>query len=153
MGNLVRDNLKKVGIDVNLQPIDLNQVQARVTGTRDFDSVIGTWQAPVPPDPVGSKNIMMPSGYSYVAFPEQKVPSTEWERKLTDLLNLSSKTFDLTTRQKYYWEAMNVWSENLPEIDLIAPNYFVAAKNNIGNFKPSTLANFTYWNIDQLYFK
>ena len=153
MGNLVRDNLKKVGIDVNLQPIDLNQVQARVTGTRDFDSVIGTWQAPVPPDPVGSKNIMMPSGYSYVAFPEQKVPSTEWERKLTDLLNLSSKTFDLTTRQKYYWEAMNVWSEDLPEIDLIAPNYFVAAKNNIGNFKPSTLANFTYWNIDQLYFK
>jgi peptide/nickel transport system substrate-binding protein len=153
MANLAKENLKKVGIDVAIQAIDLNQVQAKVTGTRDFEAVIGTWQAAVPPDPVGSKNIMMPSGYSYVAFPEQKEPSTEWERKLTEYLNLSSKTLDLPTRQRYYQEAVNVWSEDLPEIDLISPNYFVAAKNNIGNFKPSTLANFTYWNSDQLYFK
>jgi len=153
MGTTIKDNLKKVGIDVNFQPIDFNQLQAKLFTTRDFDAVIGTWQASVPPDPVGSRNIIMPSGVSYVAFPEQKEPSTDWERKLTEYMNLCSTTLDLATRQKYYWEAMKIWSENLPEIDLIAPDYFVAAKDNIGNFKPSTLANFTYWNIDQLYFK
>jgi len=95
----------------------------------------------------------MPSGVSYVAFPEQKEPSTEWEGNLAKSLSLCQKTLDLATRQKYYWQAVSVWSEELPEIDLIAPNYFVAAKNNIGNLKPSTLANFVYWNVDQLYFK
>jgi peptide/nickel transport system substrate-binding protein len=152
MGTAIKDNLKKVGIDVNLQPIDFNQLQAKLFATRDFDAVIGTWQAAVPPDPVGAKNIVMPTGVSYVAFPEQKEPLTDWERKLAEYMNLCSTTMDLATRQKYYHEAMKVWSENLPEIDLIAANYFVAAKNNVGNFKPSVLANFTYWNIDQLYF-
>ena len=153
MGTTIKDNLKKVGIDVNFQPIEFNQLQAKLFTTRDFEAAIGTWQAPVPPDPVGSKNIMMPTGVSYLAFPEQKAPAADWERRLVELMNLCSNTLDVGTRQRYYWEAMKIWSENLPEIDLIAPNYFVAAKNNIGNFKPSTLSNFTYWNIDQLYLK
>ena len=153
MGTAIQANLKKVGIEVNFQPIDFNQLQAKLFTTRDFDAVIGTWQASVPPDPVGSRNIIMPTGVSYVAFPEQKEPSTDWERELAQSMNLCSTTLDLAARQKYYRDAMKIWSENLPEIDLIAANYFVAAKNNIGNFKPSVLANFTYWNIDQLYLK
>jgi len=153
MGTVIKQNLKEVGLDVNLEPIDLNQIEAKTTKTRDFDSVIGTWQASVPPDPAGAKDIMLPSGVQYVAFPGQKEPSTDWEKKMTEYLNLSTSTFDLPTRQKYYWEAVQIWTENLPEIDLIAPKYFVAWANNVGNIKPSPLANFTYWNVDQLYYK
>jgi len=53
---------------------------------------------------------------------------------------------------KYYWEAMKIWSDQLPEIDLLAEDVFVAAKNKIGNLKPSPLENFTYWNLYELYF-
>ncbi|HEY6330791.1 MAG TPA: hypothetical protein VI756_15775 [Blastocatellia bacterium] len=82
---------------------------------------------------------------------QQKEPSTDWERKLTQLIQASSTMTDLPTRQKYYWEAMQIWSEELPEIDLVAQNVFVAAKNNIGNLKPSPMQNFTYWNLYELY--
>ena len=65
---------------------------------------------------------------------------------------VSSKQINLADRQQSYWEAMKIWSEYLPEIELSAPNYFVGAKNRFGNFKPSPLANFVFWNIDELYF-
>jgi peptide/nickel transport system substrate-binding protein len=149
----IKENLRKLGIDVTLQPIDLNQVQVKIQDTRDFEAVVGTWQSAVPPDPVESKDILMPSGIFYAAFPEQKEPSTDWEKRLAEDMNKCSKTMDLASRQKYYWDAMNIWSEYLPEIDLITGTYFVAAKNKIGNLKASSLANFTYWNIDELYFK
>jgi peptide/nickel transport system substrate-binding protein len=152
MGTLVKENLKKIGIDVNFQPIDANLVRTKIQRTRDFDAVIGTWQASVPPDPVGNKDILLPSGTLYAAFPEQTEPSTDWEKKLAEYVGLCSKTTDLPTRQKYYWEAMKIWSDKLPEIDLIAGNYFVAAQNRIKNLKPSPLATFTYWNIEDLYF-
>jgi len=47
---------------------------------------------------------------------------------------------------------MRIWSEYLPEIDLVAAKFLVAARNRFGNFKPSPLANYVYWNIDELYF-
>lgn len=152
-GTSIKENLKRIGMDVNLQPIDLNLLNARLHETRDFEAEIGAWQASVPPDPVGSKDMLLPSGEVYVAFPGQTEPSTDWEKKLAEFVSLCSKTSDLPTRQKYYWEAMKIWSEYLPEIDLIAGDYVYAAKNRIGNLKPSPLHNFTYWNIDQLYFK
>ncbi|MGH9760264.1 MAG: hypothetical protein ACREAC_05400, partial [Blastocatellia bacterium] len=69
------------------------------------------------------------------------------------LLIQSMSTLDLPTRQRYYRQAMELWSDCLPEIDLVSAGYFAAAKNNIGNLKPSALPNYLYWNLDELYFK
>jgi peptide/nickel transport system substrate-binding protein len=152
MATVIKDSLAKVGINVNLQPIDNNLIINKIQETHDFEAVIGIWQSGVPVDPVEDKVSLLPTGDLYPSFSHQKDPSTEWERQLTDLIQRSSTTTDLPTRQKYYWEAMRIWSEELPEIDLIAQDVFVAAKNNIGNLKPSPLENFSYWNLYELYF-
>ncbi len=152
MGTLIKDNLAKIGIDVNFQPMDYNLLVDKFRVSRDFDSAIGSWQSGVPPDPIESKNVILPGSNDYYAFPNQKGFSTDWERRLDELIGKCSKTMDMAERRKYYWQAMEIWSEYLPEIDLVAANYAVAAKNRIGNFKPSSLANYTYWNIEELYF-
>lgn len=150
---LIKDNLKKVGLDVNLDPVDMNVVATRLHSSRDFDAVLGTWQTGVPPDPIESKLVLLPTGEQYVAFPKQKELKTDWEKQLQDLLNKSFSTSDLAQRQNYYHQAMKVWSDYLPEIDLTSQEAFAAAKNYMGNLKPSALPNFLYWNIDELYFK
>jgi len=152
MGALIQQNLAKIGITVDLQPIDQNIIVSKMQETHDFEALVGYWQSGVPPDPVEDKDVIMPSGTTYASFSRQKEPSTDWERRLTELIQLCSATSDMPTRQKYYWDAMRIWSEELPEIDLVAQSCFVAAKNRIGNFKPSPLANFTYWNLYELYF-
>jgi peptide/nickel transport system substrate-binding protein len=151
-GNSIKDSLAKIGIEVNFQPIDLNAFHTILESTHEFDAAVGNWDAAVPPDPVGAKNVLLSSGSLHVSFAEQKIPATDWERKIDENINLCARTADLAARQKYYWEAMRLWSEYLPEIELCIPEYVVAAKNIFGNFKPAPLRNYTYWNIDELYF-
>ena len=152
MGTMIKDNLSKVGLDVIFQPLEANIVVDKLNTTRDFDAINLGWQSPYPPDPILSKNALLPSGRSYYAFPGQTTPSTEWEKRLEEKIHLTSRTMDLAERQKHYWEAMHIWSEYLPEIELAVPNFFTAAKNRVGNLKPSSLANYTYWNIEELFF-
>ena len=152
-GTLIKDDLAKIGIGVNFQPGDYNLIVDKLRRSRDFDAVIGSWQSGVPPDPIEAKNVLLPGSNDYYAFPNQKAPSTEWEKRFTDLISVCSSTIDMNLRRKSYCEAMEIWSEYLPEIDLIVANYAIAAKNNIGNVKPSSLANYTYWNIEELFFK
>jgi peptide/nickel transport system substrate-binding protein len=151
MGTLIKDNLAKIGMDVSLQPIDPGSLSEKVQNSRDFDAIILGWQSQVPPDPIIGKNVLLPSGNTYYAFPGQTEPSNDWERRLQELITLNSKQINLADRQKSYAEAMKIWSDYLPEIELASPKYFVAAKNQFGNFKPSPLANFVFWNIDELY--
>ena len=151
MGTLIKDNLTKIGMDVSLQPLEPGLVSDKLQNTRDFDAIILGWQSQVPPDPIIGKNVLLPSGNTYYSFPNQKEPSTEWEKRLQELITLNSKQTNMNDRLQSYKEAMRIWSEYLPEIDFASPNYFVAAKNHFGNFKPSPLANFVYWNIDELY--
>ena len=151
MGTLIKDNLAKIGMDVTLQPLESGLISEKLQNTRDFDAIILGWQSQVPPDPIIGKNVLLPSASTYYSFPNQAEPSTEWERRLQELITLNSKQISLADRQQSYWEAMKIWSDYLPEIELAAPKYFVAAKNRFGNFKPSPLANFVYWNIEELY--
>ncbi|HVF90595.1 MAG TPA: ABC transporter substrate-binding protein [Blastocatellia bacterium] len=152
IGTLIKDNLSKVGLDVNFQPLDANVVVDKLNTTRDFDAINLGWQSSFPPDPILSKNALLPSGRNYYAFPGQKTPSTDWEKRLEEKVNLTSRTMDLAERQKHYWDAMRIWTEYLPEIELAVPNYYAGAKNRFGNLKPSPLANYTYWNIEELFF-
>jgi hypothetical protein len=43
-----------------------------------------------------------------------------------------------------------VW-RNKPAIFLTSPNILVGAKNEIGNFHPAKLQEYTLWNADQLF--
>ncbi len=151
IGTFVKESLAKIGIDVDFQPLDANLLGDKLSSTREFDSAILGWQSGVPPDPVISKNSLDPGGMQYFAFPKQETPSTDWENELKQLIQLNARATDLALRQKYHWEAMRIWSENLPEIDLIATEFFVAARNRFGNFKPSSLAPYTFWNLEELY--
>ena len=64
---------------------------------------------------------------------------------------MNQKTIDLAERKKQFNEVQKLWSEDLPEIDLISPNFFVAVKNKVANVRPSPLPTYTYWNIEELY--
>jgi ABC-type transport system substrate-binding protein len=115
-------------------------------GCRDRRVAVGN-----PPDPVLMKNIVTTSGMLFYSNPLQKTPATEWGKQIDDLMSANARTLDLAERKKQFAQVQHLWSDNLPEIDLLVPNYFVAVKNKVGNLKSSPL--FTYWNIEELYLK
>ncbi|MGH9843729.1 MAG: ABC transporter substrate-binding protein [Blastocatellia bacterium] len=152
IGALIKEQLAQIGMEVSFQPLDFNLLIDRLASTRDFDAIVLGWQAAVPPDPINNKNALLPGGSNYAAFPGQKAPFTEWEMQLQSLLLENARSNDLARRRQSFAAAMRIWSEYLPEIDLVAAKSLVAARNRFGNFKPSPLANYTYWNVDELYF-
>lgn len=151
IATFLKDNLKNVGINLNFQALEFNSIVEKLQKTYDWDAVIGGWQSANPPDPILMKNIILSSGQLHYSNPNQKTPATPWEARIDELMQLNQRTLDPAQRKAQIDEIVKIWSENLPEIDMVAPNYFVAAKNRIGNFRPSPLPLYTYWNIEELY--
>jgi peptide/nickel transport system substrate-binding protein len=151
VANFIADNLRKIGLQAELDPKPFNQLIVELQDSHSFDAIVLGWQTGVPPDPVQMKNILLSSGRSHQWNPNQKTPATPGEKRVDELILEISRTLDLETRKKLHAELLSVWTDEVWEIELVAANYFVAAKNRFGNFRPSFMPMYTYWNIEELY--
>jgi peptide/nickel transport system substrate-binding protein len=152
-GVLVQEDLKRLGIQLTFQPLDFNNLIDRMDNSQDFDCILLGW-AGGPPDPTYGMNIITSSGFSHEWYRAQKTPSTRWEARLDELMNLQLKTLDQTERKKYYDEVQVILAEQMAMIPTVSQKAFAAARNNIGNVRGTTLdPNRLCWNLEQLYFK
>lgn len=153
MLNVIKDDLKKLGVTANIRPVPFNDVVTSLRDARNFEGVLLGWSTGIPPDPAQSKNIFLSSGRSHAWYPEQQKPVTEWEARIDELIQQNSAAFDDTERKRLSDEIYRIFSDQLPQIMLVVAGDAVAGRDNLGNFKPSPLRPKTYWNIEQLYFK
>ncbi len=153
MLNVIKDDLKKLGITANIRPVPFNDLVTSLRDTRNFEAVLLGWGTGIPPDPAQSKNILLSSGRSHAWYPEQKKPVTDWEARMDELVKLNTGAFEHAERRKYSDEIYQIFADKLPQIMLVVGADAVAARNNIGNLKPAPLRPKTYWNIETLFFK
>jgi peptide/nickel transport system substrate-binding protein len=144
-------NLRSVGIKANPVPLSLNSIASALGSTFDFDAIILGWVTGVPPGP--SKNSLLSSGYQHACFPNQKEPSTEWEARIDQLVHQIDESPDNAERKRLYAIVQRIWSEQLPEINLVAQREAIAYKNKFGNLHPSTLPPRVTWNCEEIYVK
>lgn len=153
MLNVIKDDLQKLGVTADIRPVPFNDVVTSLRDARNFEGVLLGWGTGIPPDPSQSKNIFLSSGRSHAWYPEQEKPVTEWEARIDELAKQNSAAFDDAERKKHSDELYRIISDQLPQIMLVVAIDAIAARDNIGNLKPSPLRPKTYWNIEQLYFK
>ncbi len=153
MGNIIKEDLKKIGIDTSMQPVPFNVLVTSLNDTFDYDAVIMGWGSGVPPDPAMSKNIILSSGRSHQWHPRQEAPHTPWEKRMDELITLNLSSLNIDERKKYWFELLDIWGEELPQIMMVSPNMFVAIKNKFGNTKPVSLRPYFDWNVEELYDK
>src|SRR5262249_10148029 len=146
-------NLKEVGIKASSTPMSFGAVNTALQSTFDFDAILLGWRAAVPTGPSNYKNILLSSGLQHVWSPSQPAPSTEWEARIDHLVYQIQESRDEAERKRLYGEIQKLWSEQLPEIDLVAEQEAVAYKTTIGNVHPSPLPPRATWNIEEIYFK
>jgi len=60
-------------------------------------------------------------------------------------------TLEPQARKRLYDRVQEIIAENLPVISLVSPDVLVAAKDQLGNFKPAELDPHTLWNSQELY--
>jgi peptide/nickel transport system substrate-binding protein len=152
MATLIQDDLKQLGMHVQVVPLELRSLIDRVTQTKEYDAcVLGI--ASFDADPNSDINVWLSSGGMHLWNPLQAHPATAWETEIDNLMEEQLAAPSYEQRKKRYDRVQQILAENQPMIFLASPDILVGAKNVIGNFHPAVLEPYVLWNVEQLYFR
>ena len=130
IGNLLADDLKKIGVKINLKPIDFN---ALVTAL-----LSGNWEATIIGftggiEPNNGANVWRSDGGLHFWHFSAKEEPFDWERKIDELFDKGATTFDEEEAKAAYVEFQRLVSENLPLIYTVNQQFLYAGKEALGN--------------------
>jgi len=152
MATLIQEDLKQLGMHVQVVPLELRSLIDRVTQTKEYDAcVLGI--ASFDADPNSDINVWLSSGGMHLWNPSQAHPATTWETEIDNLMEEQLAAPNYEQRKKRYDRVQQILDENQPMIFLASPDILVGAKNVIGNFHPAVLEPYALWNVEQLYFR
>jgi peptide/nickel transport system substrate-binding protein len=152
MATLLQDDLKQLGMHVQVVPLEFRSLIDRVTQTKQYDACL-LGLASFDADPNSDLNVWLSSGGTHLWNPSQSHPSTPWEAEIDRLMEQQLITPGFEQRKKLYDRVQEIIAENQPMIFLASPDILVGAKNSIANFHPTVLEPYVLWNVEQLYFR
>lgn len=149
MATMIQQDLKKVGMKVNVVTLDFNSVLERITQTYNYEACLfGNLNADL--DPSSLRTAWMSNGEFHQWNPKQKSPATKWEAEIDELLRAESASVDQRARKQYWDKVQKIAWEQEPFIYLINRDSLVAISPSVKNAQPSALRPQAYWNIDEL---
>ncbi len=114
VGTVIQEQLRQSGLTVDLVPLDQGAMLQRYT-QGNYDSIYFGIQASAM-DPALNPGFWMSSGNFHFWNPGQKAPSSDWERRIDDLMRRQGTTPQLAERQRLFAEAQRIFIEELPAI-------------------------------------
>ena len=152
MATLIQDDLKQLGMGVQVVPLEFRSLIDRVTQTKEYDAcVLGLVSFDA--DPNSDINVWLSSGGMHLWNPSQAHPATPWEAEMDRLMVAQLEVTNGEKRKKLFDRVQEILAENQPMIFLASPDTLVGAKNTIGNFHPAVLEPYVLWNVEQLYLR
>ena len=152
MATLLQDDLKQLGMHVQVVPLEFRSLIDRVTQTRQYDACI-LGLASFDTDPNPNLNVWLSSGGTHLWNPSQSHPATSWEAEIDRLMERQLSAPGYEQRKKLYDRVQEILAEYQPMIFLASPDILVGAKNSISNLHPVILEPYVLWNVEQLYFR
>jgi peptide/nickel transport system substrate-binding protein len=150
MATFIQADLKEVGIQVQLVPLEFRSLLDRVMKTYDYEAcLLGLVSGDA--DPNSDMNVLVSSGSTHLWHPAQKQPSSPWEAEIDRLMRQQLSEMKYPERKRIYDRVQELMAEELPLICLASPSILVGARSNLGNFKPAILDDYALWNIEELY--
>lgn len=145
---VIRDDLSRVGVAVDIVPLETNAVQQRVLGG-DFESALIQVIAS-DPDPAMSKDFWLSSGSAHFWNPGQVTPATPWERQIDELMARQSASTDHEERRRLFNEVQRLFAENLPILYFAAPRTFVGTSGRVLNVQAAPTRPPIMWSADAI---
>ena len=146
---VIRDELKKIGVTVDVVALDGNAViqQLHVRAVRR--GVLPAYHPPTPIRPV-NPDFWLSSGSAHAWNLEQKTPATEWEARIDELMRRQMASSDEAERKRLFDEVQTIFAEHLPMIQFVAPRIYVAASPRVINVAPAVQRPQLLWSPDTI---
>ena len=143
---VIRDELKKIGLVVDVVPLDSGALIQRILSSK-YDAV---YFAPTlsDTDPASSADIWFSSGSGHFWNMAQKTPATDWERKIDELTVRQMKSIDDQERKHLFDEVQKIFAEHLPVVYFVAPHIFAASSMRVANVMPAVKFPQLLWSPD-----
>jgi len=152
MSTLIQDDLKQLGMRVQVVPLEFRSLIDRVMQTKEYDAcVLGLVSFDA--DPNSDINVWLSNGGTHLWNPSQAHPATQWEGEIDRLMEEQLTATSYEQRKKLYDRVQEILAAFQPMIFLASPDILAGAKNAIGNFHPAVLEPYVLWNVEQLYLR
>lgn len=137
--NIFADELKKVGIKLNVKPLDFQKLVESLTRVYDWQAVMiglgsNYW-------PTSGSNVWPSKGNLHLWNPLQAKPATDWEARLDDLYANGNVTRDPVKAKAIWDEFQTIILDQVPIVYLVRPYVFTGYYNKWGNLYADNLAS------------
>jgi peptide/nickel transport system substrate-binding protein len=149
MSVLIQEDLGKIGIKVNLVPLDFPSLLERISQKFNYECAILGFRN-VDLDPNGQMNIWLSSAEQHAWNPQQKSPETAWEAEIDKLMRAQASTSNLKKRKEAFDRVQQIVYEQAPLIYLINQNALSAVSTSVAGANPGILYPQTFWNAERL---
>ncbi len=136
IGNIIKEDLKKIGVEVHFQPIDFNSLVARLTSPPyEWEAVIIGLTGSM--DPHFGRNVWHSSGTLHMWNPRQEKPATQWEAELDTLIDRGAVELNFKKRVEIYKRAYRIITDQQPMIFIATPKSLLATYDKFENLFPT----------------
>ncbi|WP_197984838.1 ABC transporter substrate-binding protein [Leptolyngbya sp. Cla-17] len=156
IGAQVKEDLSKIGIQVDFTPLNFNVLVEKTSGSREWDAHMIGFTGGI--EPHSAANLWLSSGASHSFNLKQQPgqpPIQGWqpykfEQEIDRLMVAGARELDEAKRRQVYADYQRVVQENLPVIFLVNDRALMAARNTVQGLRYSGLPSWGLWNIQDL---
>jgi peptide/nickel transport system substrate-binding protein len=146
---VIRDELKKIGLVVDVAPLEGNAVIQRFLSGHNYDAVYFR-VATTDTDPAINPDYWLSAGTSHVWNLAQPTPATPWERQIDELMTRQMTSSDQRERKQLFDQVQKIFAEHLPVIHFVVARVYVAASTRATNLTPAVLRPQFLWSPDTI---
>jgi peptide/nickel transport system substrate-binding protein len=149
MAQLIQDDLLKIGMRVNVVPLEMSSLLDRVYKSHAYDAAILGFEN-VEIDPVEEMNFWLSGSAQHPWWPAEKTPATPWEARIDELELKQASEGSRDLRKKYMDEMQRIVEDQEPIIYLVNPDYLCAVASSVHGAQPSVAPPQLFWNVEWL---
>jgi len=147
---IIRSDLERLGMKVNLVPVEFNVLVNKLMSSFDWDMVMIGLTGGV--EPHFGQNVWYSSGGLHLWNPQEAKPATDWEKRMDEIFDQGAQELDENKRKVLYDEFQRIVTNELPVIYTVLGVDMYAVRNKFGNLTP-TVNGGPFHNIEEIYEK
>lgn len=142
---MIRGDLKRVGIKVDILLLPWTELAQSFVGSSDFEACLMGWGIPLDPDQTDLWKSRQPDSMNlnFISYENPEVDR---------LLQLGVSTYDREKRKKYYDKIQEIIADDQPVTFLYAPDSLVAISSRFHGIEPAPVGiwhNFIKWYVPE----
>lgn len=149
MAAVIQDDLKQIGIRVNIVTLDFSSLIERIARTGQYEACLLGFTS-VEIEPTEQMNVWLSSGAQHAWHPMEKTPATPWEARIDQLELAQASEPSRAARKKALDELQKIVVDQEPIIYLVNPDYLVAISPSLKGAQPVAAPPQILWNIESL---